>query len=153
MKAYRLARQKDANDLSGTGARLNGGRWNSRGKNALYTAQNISLAILEVAVHLDLDLIPNDYCLIEIDIPDKVSIKTISKTKLSPDWDSIPHSDSTQLIGDTFLDQNKYLVLKTPSAIVSQEFNLIINPQHPEFRKVKIKSVTPFNFDDRLFNK
>ena len=57
MKTYRLSRGKYANDISGIGARLNGGRWNSRGKNALYCAENISLAKLEVAVHLDLDLI------------------------------------------------------------------------------------------------
>ncbi|WP_299667288.1 RES family NAD+ phosphorylase [uncultured Polaribacter sp.] len=151
MKIYRLSREKYASDLLGTGARLNGGRWNSRGKNALYCAENISLAKLEVAVHLDFDLIPNDYCLVEIEIPKKATLLTLKKSELSQDWDSIPHSESTQLLGDYFLDENKYLILKVPSAVVNKEHNFIINPNHPTFSKIKITNIELFTFDNRLF--
>ncbi len=153
MKLYRLAREKYANDISGTGARLNGGRWNSRGKNALYSAENVSLAKLEVAVHLDLDLLPDDYCLIEIELPDKAIIKTLELSGLSDDWDSIPHSESTQLIGDDFLDENKFLALKVPSAVVPQENNYIVNPNHASFSEIKINKIERFTFDNRLFNR
>ncbi len=151
MTVYRLSREKYVNDLSGMGAWLNGGRWNSRSKFALYTAQNVSLAKLEVAVHLDLDLIPNDYMLVEIYLPDDSSIKTFGFDDLVSDWNSIPHSESTQLIGDDFLEANEFLALKVPSAIVSQEFNCIINPQHSEFSLVKVINVEAFSFDERLF--
>lgn len=153
MKIYRLSREKFANDLSGMGARLNGGRWNSKGKNAIYTAENVSLAKLEVTVHLDLDLIPNDYCLIEIELPDDIKIKTLDISKLSQDWNTIPHSESTQLLGDDFLDNNEYVALKVPSAIVPQENNYILNPHHPDFLEVKITKIETFTFDNRLFNR
>lgn len=151
MKIYRLSREKSTRDLSGAGARLHGGRWNSRGKNALYGAENISLAKLEVAVHLDLDLIPDDYCLIAIEIPEKTAVQVIEKSTLSEDWDTIPHSESTQLLGDYFLDENKLLLLKVPSAIVHQEYNFILNPNHPSFSSVKITYIELFTFDNRLF--
>lgn len=153
MKIYRLSREKFAKDMSGTGARLNGGRWNSKGKNAIYTAENISLAKLEVTVHLDLDLIPNDYCLIEMSLPDDAKIKTLDISKLSQDWDTIPHSESTQLLGDDFLDNNNYVALKVPSAIVPQEHNYILNPNHSDFSEIIITKIESFTFDNRLFNR
>ena len=152
MTVYRLSREKYMNDLSGMGAWLNGGRWNSRGKFALYTVQHVSLAKLEVAVHLDLDLIPNDYMLVEIFLPDEAITKTVWVEDLETDWNSIPHSESTQLFGDDFLEANQYLALQVPSAIVLQEFNFIINPRHPDFPKVAVKTVAPFSFDARLFH-
>lgn len=142
---------KHARDLSGTGAKINGGRWNSRGIEVLYTAENISLANLEVAVHLSLDLIPDDYYLIEIEFPGNTSVLKLDHASLPTDWDSIPHSESTQLIGDEFLNKNEYLALKAPSAIVKQESNYILNPNHPGFKDVEIITIEPFNFDNRLF--
>lgn len=153
MKLYRLSREKYATDISGTGAKLNGGRWNSRGKSALYTAENRSLAVLEVAVHMDFDLIPEDYFLIVIELPEKASIKNITVSDLSKHWDSLPHSESTQLLGDDFLDANQFLALKVPSAIVPHEYNFIINPLHPDFSKVKIITLEAFTFDNRLFKR
>ena len=151
MKIYRLSREKYVRDLSGTGARLCGGRWSSRGKNALYGAENISSAKLEVAVHLDLDLIPHDYGLLVIEISEKATVKVLEKSTLSEDWDPIPHSESTQLLGDYFLDENKLLLLKVPSAIVHQEYNFILNPNHPSFSSVKITYSESFTFDICLF--
>lgn len=153
MKIYRLSREKYTRDLSGTGAMLNGGRWNSRGKYALYTAENISLAKLEVAVHLDFDLIPDDYYLIEIEMPDNATIQTIETAQLFEDWDSIPHSESTQRIGDEFLSSQEFLALKVPSAIVKQEFNYILNPAHTSYSQVKVTAIEPFQFDHRLFKR
>lgn len=91
MRVYRLARKKYAKDLSGTGAKLNGGRWNSKGNEALYTAEHISLAKLEVAVHLSLDLIPDDYCLITLELPKSCKVKTLSLSDLPIAWDAIPY--------------------------------------------------------------
>lgn len=153
MKVYRLARRKYATDISGIGAKLNGGRWNSRGKKALYTAESISLALLEVAVHLGLDLLPTDYCIIEIEFPDTAPIKVLDKSTLIADWDAIPHAHYSQRIGDVFLEENAFLVLKTPSAIVTQEFNYIINPNHSRFNEVQLISIEAFSFDHRLLIK
>ncbi len=152
IKLYRLSRKKFAYDLSGTGARLHGGRWNSKGVNMVYTSENISLANLEVAVHLDLDLIPDDYCLIEIEVPKKSSCKIIKLETLKKYWNSYPHGNETQLLGDDFIQKNKFLLLKVPSAVVLQEHNFLLNPNHEDFKNVKVTKVTPFTFNDRLFS-
>jgi len=74
-------------------------------------------------------------------------------TELPKDWNAIPHSNSTQLIGDKFLDQEKHLVMKVPSVVVSGDFNYLINPRHIFFPKIKILKIEPFQFDERLFVK
>mgnify|MGYP005849590043 CR=1 FL=1 len=151
MKLYRLSRDIYARDLTGTGARLNGGRWNSKGRPAVYTAEHISLAKLEVAVHLDMDIIPENYYLIEINLPDVLDIKCLQVSDLPHSWDSIPYSYSSQSVGDSFLNNAKYVALKAPSAIIHQEFNYILNPHHPDFNLIKITKVETFSFDQRLF--
>ncbi len=150
MIVYRLSKSVYANDLSGKGAELVGGRWNSRGNAALYTSQSIALCVTEIAVHVPLGILPKDYDLIHIEIPDD---NILEVKRLPKDWQTFPHADSTQKIGDKFLRDKKYLVLKVPSAAVQGEFNFLVNPRHPDFDKVKIKKKEKFSFDERLFVK
>lgn len=150
MIVYRLSKSVYANDLSGKGADLVGGRWNSRGNAVLYTSQSIALCVTEIAVHVPLGILPKDYDLIHIEIPDD---NILEVKRLPKDWQTFPHADSTQKIGDKFLKDKKYLVLKVPSAAVQGEFNFLVNPRHPDFDKVKIKKKEKFSFDERLFVK
>jgi RES domain-containing protein len=151
MKVYRISREKHARDLTGTGARLYGGRWNSKGRAALYTAEHVSLAKLEVAVHLDFDVIPDEYCLIEIELPNDLKIRQFDVEQLPRTWNAYPYSRATQHLGDLYLDQNKFVGFKVPSAVVPQEFNFILNPNHSDFKWVQVSKVERFNFDQRLF--
>ncbi len=153
MIVYRLSKAKFAGDLSGKGAEKSGGRWNSKGVAMVYTSESRSLCTVEIAVHTPLGNIPNDYELITIEIPDDIKIGEIALSDLPVDWKSIPHSHSTQEIGDKFISKGRNLVLKVPSAVVQGEFNYLINPHHPEHTNVKIKSKDPFSFDERLFVK
>ena len=153
MRVYRLSKSKFSSDLSGKGAELAGGRWNSKGKAVLYTSQSRALCTAEIAVHTPLGNIPTDYEIVEITIPDGFEIKEIENSKLPSNWRSIPHSHSTQEIGDGFLSENKYLVFKVPSVVVQGDFNFLINPAHSRFREVEITSTSPFEFDVRLFSK
>jgi RES domain-containing protein len=73
--------------------------------------------------------------------------------RLPKDWKTFPHSNSTQLIGDKFLKEQKFLVLKVPSATVQGEFNYLINPRHKNFNHIKIVKIENFNFDERLFKR
>ncbi|GGG66585.1 RES family NAD+ phosphorylase [Epilithonimonas arachidiradicis] len=148
MIVYRLSKEIYANDLSGKGAEIAGGRWNSKGSAALYTAHSIALCVTEIAVHIPLGILPQDYRLIHIEIPD---ILFFEPKRLSKDWNTFPHPDSTQKIGDKFLKDQKFLIMKIPSAAVQGEFNYIINPRHINFPEVKIKKIEKFTFDDRLF--
>jgi RES domain-containing protein len=153
MIVYRLSKLKFASDLTGKGAEKSGGRWNSQGTALIYTSESRALCTTEIAVHTPLGNLPLDYQLISIEIPVDIQIKELAAGELPVKWNSIPQSHSTQVIGDKFVSEGKFMTLKVPSVVVPGEFNYLLNPKHPEFNKVKIKSIEPFNFDERLFIK
>lgn len=151
MLVFRLSKAAFCRDLSGSGAKLYGGRWNSKGKSVLYTSESRALCCTEVAVHMPLGLLPKDYFMASIDIPDKAPMDVLDATLLPSNWQQLPQSPSTQTLGDAFLQRNEALVFKVPSATVAGEFNYLINPMHPMIKKVRIVDVVPFSFDKRLF--
>jgi len=153
MIVYRLSRGPYRNDLSGRGAEMAGGRWNSKGTAMLYTSESIALCTVEVAVHMPLGIVPKDYYLIRIEFPDSASIKELSEAELPEDWKSFPHANSTQEIGDAFAQEATHLVLKVPSATVQGNYNYLLNPRHPDFHLVKVVDSVLFEFDKRLFLK
>ena len=149
MILYRIANCNYASDLSGTGARLYGGRWNSEGKAMLYLASSRALAVLEVLVHLNPLIIPDNFCLAEIEVPDN-SITLLDIALLPHNWQDVSAPALLKEIGDTFLKKQEYLLMRVPSAVVSAEYNYVLNPQHPEARNIKIINKELFNFDERL---
>lgn len=150
MELFRLCRIAFANDLSGRGAGLYGARWNSKGTDLLYTAQNRSLAMAEVLVHLSLTALPIDYCMVTLLIPDSVSCQIIEQAALPPDWAEFPHPVSTKHIGDSFVRNAKNCILRVPSAITSGDFNVLLNPAHPQFKELKLIEIVPFPFNQRF---
>lgn len=141
MIVHRIAKAAHVG-LDGEGARLYGGRWNSPGRPMLYTAASPSLAVLEVLVHLDLppDLLPLDYRLLSIEVPDDAPRLEL---------DAVPQ-DSVAT-GDAFLTAGQALCLRVPSQVVPQEINTLLNPRHPAFAEVRVVRDEPFRFDPRLF--
>jgi RES domain-containing protein len=150
MIVYRLSKGKYHRDLSGKGAEINGGRWNSKGTALLYTSQSRALTFAEISMHIPLGIVPKDYFLITIEIPDTADISELTEADMPADWRSNPHSDSTQKIGDKFAKELKHLVLRVPSAVVPGDFNYLINPLHAMMSKVTIADVEPFEFDSRF---
>ncbi|MFN8344383.1 MAG: RES family NAD+ phosphorylase [Spirosomataceae bacterium] len=153
MKVYRVERTKYLETtLSGIGASLTKGyRWNSLYTQLVYTAESRALATLEVSVHLDLsEDLPTDRCYVEMEIPDDVTVLEVSLEDLPPEWDAKPPTLITQTIGDDFVFQKEAAVLKVPSSIVPQEFNYLINPHHPEAKRIRVINITPMNFDPRF---
>lgn len=151
MIVYRLSKYQYQNDLSGKGAWLAGGRWNSKGTVLLYTGQSRALCMTEVAVHMPFGVIPEDYFLGEIEIPESSILETAVES-LPEDWADFPHPASTQRVGDDFVRAGEYLVLKVPSATVAGDFNYLVNPLHDLSYQVKITlPPVPFTFDKRLF--
>lgn len=151
MRVFRLSREKYAKDLSGKGAAIFGNRWNSKGVEMLYTAESRALAMAEVLVHLSLAALPDDYMMIEIDIPDFIQVELLDCNSLGENWNTNPLDPQTQALGDVFIRSNEKCGLKVPSAVVKGDFNYLLNPNHPEIDKIKIKSVTEFPFDKRVF--
>lgn len=149
MIVYRLTKEKYKDTLSGKGASIRGGRWNSPGVELIYTAANRALAMTEVAVHITFQMMPNQYWVIEIEIPDNLTVESCDS--LPPDWNSFPYNDASRKLGDKLVYENKSLALKVPSAVVQKEWNILINPFHPDFKQVKIINKEPFQLDRRLF--
>ena len=147
MIIYRLTTSEFAGDLSGEGAKIYGGRWNPVGFAAVYISEFISLSILEILVRADKFISPDAYTLLNIQIPEN-SVANIELKKLKDGWQN--HIEYTRSIGEEFLKANQTLVLKVPSAIVPQEHNFLINPQHKDFKKVKIISTELLELDKRL---
>lgn len=148
---YRLANKKYSKDLSGIGAEITGGRWNFKGTRVLYTADSRALCTAEIAVHTPIGVMPKDYYLITIDIPDCENVYQVNSKDLPVDWRKFPYSKTTQDLGERFITKNENLYIKVPSAVVKGDFNILINPQHNDFDKVSIISVEKFDFDERLF--
>ncbi len=147
---FRIARTIYINDLTGTGARLIGGRWNRKGDAVLYTSERGSLAALEYLVHLPPGLAPPNLSIREFELPDDVSSTEVPVTTLPPDWKTYPPLDITMKIGTDWLQAEDFLLLKVPSVNVIKERNVLINPNHPEFKQVEALPPELFAFDPRL---
>lgn len=153
MRVYRIEREKYLSDtLRGIGAAMNEGfRWNSLHTYMVYSSESRALAMLEISVHLDLNEdMPVDRYFVEIEIPGDVEILELPAAVLPEHWDAKPPIRETQLIGDDFIAQKQGAVLRVPSAIVQQEFNYLINPNHPDAEKIRVASVVRLVFDNRL---
>lgn len=149
MMLYRFSHANYANDISGEGARLRGGRWNEKGTPALYTSEAISLGLLEVLVNAHTIEELQQIRLMTIEVPDDASCEELTIKKLRKNW--INDFDYTQWLGSQLMKANEVLLVKCPSAVIVQEHNFIINPFHKEFKKVKLLSSASFYFDPRLF--
>ena len=149
MIVYRFSHRKFAHELSGTGARLKGGRWNPAGIEVLYASESISLALLEILVNAgsleELQMIR----LMEIDIPATAECHEIKLQSLKKDW--YHDIDYTQWLGREILQSKKTLLCQCPSAIVHKENNYLINTLHVDFKKVRLLNTADFYFDERLF--
>ena len=151
MEVFRLARSWYAGNLSGIGAVLRGARWNSVGVELIYTASNRSLAMAEVAVHFTLATLPPDFRMVTIDIPDDIRMLKLESSDLPTNWNTFPHLCSTQAIGDKFVRDGAYCLLRLPSAVTQGDFNVLINSYHPDFQRIRIVDTEPFPFDKRIF--
>ena len=141
IQAWRVCRAPFA-DLSGEGARRYGGRWNSPGSPMVYAAEHPALAVLEVRVHLDLplDLMPEDYVILRISLPDE------------PPEHSTTIPADPRAAGDAWLREARTAILRVPSILVPDSTNLLLNPRHPRAAKATIAPPIPFHFDPRLFS-
>ena len=151
MELFRITRSKYIADLSGKGAYERGGRWNSTGRFALYTAQSRSLAMVESLVYLS-DLPPEDeYKVAVLYLPDDTFVQTVDIQQLKNNWRD--DQKYTRQFGDDWLKNKHSLLLRIPSVIVKAEYNYIINPQHELYSRLTLVDIEPFSFDGRFFNK
>lgn len=155
MIVYRISHKPFIEDISGTGAWLVGGRWNSQYKHMLYTSESLALAALEILVNIRPERIDfeTERMFATIYIPDDLPIADFKIEDLPNGWNNDNPPPIIKTLGNKWLDSLETLVLKVPSAVIPSEFNYLINPKHPDFHWVQIKSIEPFHFDKRLFTK
>ncbi len=150
IRCYRIVKQAYALPLSGRGAALYGGRWNSPGVEVIYTAEHRSLALLEMLVHISWQSIPKNLVLLSLRFPDDVPMLMIEQETLPAEWQQHTYGASTRQWGDRLVRENKHLIMRVPSAILTQEFGYVINPAHPAFSRIEIVASEPFLPDARL---
>jgi RES domain-containing protein len=148
MRVYRVVNTKYADDLSGEGARLHGGRWNHIGIPCMYTSQSRSLAVLEFSVNVSIDRILRYLSMVEIEIPHDILEAKIRD--LSGDWKTAPLPSSAKDFGTHLLNGKSHAVIKIPSSVIPEEFNYLINPRHLLSATCKIIEIKDFVFDIRI---
>jgi len=137
-------------DLGGWGGRKFSSRWASLGKRVVYLAESPAGALLEVLVHLQFeeDELPDEYQLIEVSIPDGISMRELEPSSRI-DWKEKPRT--TQRIGDAWLVSLETPLARVPSAIVPHTWNYLLNPEHPDAKQVQVAEIIRERFDNRLF--
>lgn len=139
--------------FDGEGAFRFGGRWNSRGTRVIYTAGTLSLAALEMLVHLNNEEILLSYSFAAATLDESLILPIEEFQKLPKNWNDSPPLMEIQQIGDEWVREQVSVVLKAPTSILPVEFNYLINVEHPEFSKVKLGKPQTFTFDERLYGK
>ncbi len=150
MNVYRIAKTRYIKDLSGSGARIYGGRWNHKGTSMIYTSENRALATVEYLVHVPLSIVPIHLSLATLQIPDKITPEKISISDLPSNWREYPAPSRLAELGTNWVTKNESLLFCVPSALIEHEFNILINPLHPDMKHVSIFQIERYTFDKRL---
>ena len=151
--AWRIVRAARVNTaFTGEGASTYGGRWNSRGTAVIYVSEHESLAALELLVHLT-PLPPDErYLSFRLEWEEKLTARFPAKN-LPSHWNAEPPDFRTMQIGDEWVRAGKSLALAVPSVLSASEVNFLLNPKHPDFKKIKISRPVEYRFDSRLLNR
>ena len=154
MRIWRICRKRHlASAFSGEGARRGSGRWNSAGVPIAYASEVLSLAAIEYFVHVDSEDMSTDLMAICAEVPiesaELVERKEQMLSALPVNWRF--ESGVTRGIGDAWANRMESLWLPVPSVVIDGEWDVLINPLHPDISKMKIVEMKPFRFDERMF--
>jgi len=153
MRCWRICRRHYAAEAAtGEGARLFGGRWNSRGVRVVYASTSLALAAVETFVNLEPNLRPSDLISIEGDIPDAVEVRRLDAKTLPVGWYET-RDESLRRFGDDWIRGGQSAALLVPSAAIRGEWNILLNPVHTDFSRIQFQEPEPFAFDLRMFRK
>ena len=151
LTVFRLGKQVYRDQLfSGQGGLYASGRWTPRGRPVVYTSGSISLAVLEYTVNYRRRGWVPATVLGRALIPAGVRVEAVSIDELPTNWFAASPPSQLQMLGGEWLERGETAVLKVPSAIVTEEWNYLLNPLHTDFRKLRLSAPKTFNFDQRV---
>ena len=141
-----------ADDLTGKGAEITGGRWNLKGVPVIYTSRTRALACLETIVHFNAGGLPLNRYLVAIDVPIAIwkSAQKKSIKNIDVGWDAEPPGKASLDLGTTWLRAKNSALMIVPSVIIPEEFNVLINPMHPEISSIKATKIRKWLYDPRV---
>ena len=152
MRVRRICHRRFARRaFDGEGSRTWGGRWNLPGQSLVYASPALSLASLELFVNLAPAAVPEELVAVEAALPEDVVTERIEVISLPSNWRTSPPPIELQEIGSTWLQSRRTAVLFVPSAVIPEEFNVLINPAHPDFAKLQVGRPRRFQFDPRMW--
>ncbi len=150
MKIFRITRSRYAGSAyAGLGGRTRSGRWHERGPSITYASESRALAALEILVNLDPEDLPDDLVIVPADLPEACCLE-IHKRDLPRNWRLSPSPDSTQKLGGEWLKRGDTLAMILPSAVIPEERNIVLNPEHSDFSRLRVGRPEPFTLDPRL---
>jgi len=151
--AWRIVRAARVDTaFTGEGSRVYGGRWSSRGIPVVYVSEHESLAALELFVHT-MPLAPTErYFSFRVDWDDKLT-EYCPIRNLPPDWREEPPTSASMRIGDEWVQRASSVALALPSLLSTSELNFLLNPNHPDFRKIKVSAPVEYRFDPRIIGR
>lgn len=144
MLLWRLSAKQYCN-FDGEGAKAVGGRWNSPGYAVVYTSASVSLVTLEFLAHLTQGRAVKDLVLTSAELPKNVRVERIHASDLPGRWREFPAPPYLQKIGDGWIFRRATAVLVVPSAVIPQEDNYLLNPAHPDFKRIRVNASLPFS--------
>jgi len=151
VRLWRICRKSYAAEpLSGKGGMLHSGRWHKAGVPIVYTSATLSLAALEILVHVDVDLVPGDLVSIEIAAPDDLKVETLTEKELPRGWFRTPAPAGLRKLGTEWQRSGRTPLLRVPSAVIRNEHNYLINPEHESAARIGVVAVVKFLLDRRL---
>jgi RES domain-containing protein len=151
MRVWRISKAKYAHSaFSGEGARLFDARWNFAGAPMVYTSSSLALAAIEYFVHLDPSEAPAELVFLMAEVPDSPAVERIEIAQLPHGWRRTDNK-LLQKLGTDWVKSQLSVALVVPSAAVEGEWNVLLNPGHPDFEKVEIREPRPFQYDERMF--
>lgn len=150
MFLYRVCHNRYRNDLTGNGAKIHGGRWNSPGFPVVYTSSAKSLAVLECLTNTPVVVLQNNFVVLTIEAQGEFSIDGIIPKNLPANWRQFPAPEYLARLGNRWLERGVNLLLEVPSVVIPSEYNYLINPLHPDAGKVKIFATEELLLDTRI---
>lgn len=154
MRVWRICRRRFARDaFDGQGARRLGGRWNYPGEAVVYTSATLSLAALEMFVNLSPAKYPADLVSLEANLPDDILTERVELGSLPRNWRATPSPIALQDVGSQWIASRRTAVLYVPSAVIPEDFNVLLNPANPDFQRLQIGRPRRFQFDVRMWKR